>query len=151
MRARIVLTAVAVAVAVNLAIHAAGRAIGGTFRFTQAGHPITVDAATVAGFTAVPLLAGLVLVALTARRSPWVASAALIVAPSLAVVTILLMTVPADFDTTSSVALGLCHLALVPITILSLRALRAATAMPAAPATTEDVRPTQPQPHAGRG
>lgn len=63
MRARIVLTAVAVAVAVNLAMYAAGRAAGGTFTFRQGGQPITVDGATVAGFTAGPLLAGLVLVA----------------------------------------------------------------------------------------
>lgn len=150
MRARIVLTAVAVAVAVNLAIFAAGAAIGGTFRFTQAAQPITVDAATVAGFTAVPLLAGLVLVALTARRWPWVVTAALVVAPSLAVVTILLMTVPADFDTTSTLTLSLCHLALVPIAILSLRSLRVATARPAALATTDDAQPTQSRPQAGR-
>lgn len=151
MRARIALTAVAAAVAVNLAIFAVGRATGGTFRFTQGAKPITVDAATVAGFTAMPLLAGLVLVALTARRWPWVVTAALIVAPSLAVVTILLMTVPADFDTTSTVTLGLCHLALVPIAILSLRSLRGATATPAAPATTDNVGPTQSRPQAGLG
>lgn len=76
MRARIVLTAVAVAVVVNLVIYASGRAIGGTFRFTRAGDPITVDAVTVAGFSAVPLLAGLVVVAHTVQRWPWVVSAA---------------------------------------------------------------------------
>lgn len=76
----------------------------------------------------------------------------LVVAPSLAVVTIFAMTVPADFDTTSTIALGLCHLALVPITILSLKALRStATATPAAPATTDRTLPAQPQPDAGRG
>lgn len=149
MRARIVLTAVGAAVAINLAIYAVGRAIGGTFVFTQAAEPITVDAATVAGFTAAPLLAGLVLVALTAQRWPWVVSAALVVAPALAVVTIIAMTLPADFDTTSTVALGLCHLTLVPVTILSLRAFRAA-ATPAKP-NTSPVRPTHAQPRAQRG
>ena len=68
-----------------------------------------------AGFTAVPLLVGLTLVALLRRRWSWVLPAALVVAPVLAVVTIFLMTIPADLDTASTVTLACCHLALVPV------------------------------------
>lgn len=116
--------AVVVAVAVNLAVYATGRAAGATFDFTAATGPATVDAATVAGFTAVPLLVGLTLAALLGRRWAWVVPAALVIAPVLAVATIFLMTVPADLDTASTVTLACCHLSLVPISVLALRALR---------------------------
>lgn len=116
--------AVAVAVVANLAIYAAGRAAGATFDFTATTGPATVSAATVAGFTAVPLLVGLTLVALLRRRWSWVVPVALVVAPVLAVATIVLMTVPADLDPASTVTLACCHLALVPVVVVALRALR---------------------------
>jgi hypothetical protein len=116
--------AVIVAVAVNLAIYAVGRAAGATFEFTASTGPATVSAGTVAGFTAVPLLVGLTVAALLRRRWTWVLPAALVIAPVLAVATIVVMTIPADLDTASTVTLACCHLALVPVVVLALRALR---------------------------
>lgn len=122
-RALIVPAAALTAVVVNLLIYAGGRAAGGSFRFTAAGGPAEVDAATVAGFSAIPLAVGLAGVALLAPRWRWVARAALIAGPALAVVTILIMTVPADLDATSTITLALCHLALIPIMLVAIRLL----------------------------
>ncbi|WP_127501613.1 DUF6069 family protein [Actinoplanes solisilvae] len=119
----VVALAVAAAVVVNLIVFGVGRAAGGSFRFTADGKVNEVDAVTVGGFSAVPLLAGLVLVALLSRRAAWVSRAAVVVAPVLAVVTIFVMTVPAGFDTTSTVTLALCHLMLAPISVVAVRAM----------------------------
>ena len=124
-RPAVIAAAVGVALVANLVVFAVGRALGGSFTFTREGTATTVDAATVAGFTVVPLLLGLVVVALLARRFPVVATVASIVAPVLAVVTIGVMTLPAGFDTVSTVALALCHLVLAPVSVLGVRALRA--------------------------
>lgn len=118
----VVAAAVSAAVVVNLLVYAVGRAAGGSFRLTSAGATAEVDAVTVAGFSAVPLLAGLVVVALLAPRFRWVTRAALVAGPVLAVVTILVMTLPADLDTVSTVTLALCHLTLVPIMVPAIRA-----------------------------
>jgi len=119
----VVLGAVVVAVALNLVVYAAGRAAGGRFTFTAPAGPAEVDAATVAGFTAVPLLVGLALAALLARRWAWVVPVALVVAPALALVTIVVMTLPADLDAVSTVTLALCHVVLAPVAVLALRRL----------------------------
>jgi hypothetical protein len=129
-RAGVVAGAVVAAVVVNLAVYGAGRAAGGSFEFTSAaGRPSEVDALTVAGFTAVPLLLGLAAVALLRRFGAWVTRGALVVAPLLALGTIAVMTLPADFDTTSTVTLALCHVALLPIVVPAVLAL----ARPAGP------------------
>ncbi len=119
-----VLAAVATAVVANVLIHAAGRAAGGDFTFTRSGSAMTVDAVTVAGFSAVPLGLGLAVVALAVGRVPRTATVATVVAPQLAVVTIFVMTSPVDLDTVSTVALACCHLTLVPISLLAIRRLR---------------------------
>src|SRR5688572_33009844 len=117
-RVGVVVGAVLAAVAVNLAVYGVGRAAGGSFEFTSAaGGPAEVEALTVAGFSAVPLLLGLAAVALLVRFGSWVTRSALVVAPVLAIGTIAVMTLPANFDTTSTMALALCHLALVPIVV----------------------------------
>lgn len=121
----VVVAAGAVAAAVNLVVYAAGRAAGGSFRFTASGVPAEVDAATVAGFSVVPLVVGLIVVALLAPRAAWVGRAALIAGPLLAAGTVPLMTLPADFDTASTVALSICHLTLIPIVVLAVIVLRA--------------------------
>ena len=54
----------------------------------------------------------------------WVIPAALIVAPVLELGSILPMILPSDHDTASKVALALCHAALVPVSIVGLRAIR---------------------------
>ena len=68
---------------------------------------------------------GLVLAALLARRWPGVLRAGQVVAPVLALVTVPLMTLPADFDGLSTATLALCHVVLAPVSVLALRALRA--------------------------
>lgn len=123
-RAGVVLVAVAGAVVVNLLVYAAGRLAGGDFAFTRGGAEVEVDAVTVAGFSAVPLGLGLLVVALVVRRWPGVVRVALVVAPALAVVTIGLMTLSVDLDAVSTVALACCHLTLVPISVVALRRLR---------------------------
>ncbi|AGZ38999.1 hypothetical protein AFR_03550 [Actinoplanes friuliensis DSM 7358] len=126
--------AVLTAMLVNQVIYTIGRAVGGTFEFTAAGRPAEVFAITVAGFSAVPMLLGLLAVALLAPRFGWVTWAALIVGPVLAIATIFVMTLPADFDTASKVALSLCHLTLAPIIIVAVRALDRGTTLAPAPA-----------------
>lgn len=118
--AAVVLGAVTAAVLANVAVHAAGRAFGGSFRFTSASGPAQVDAATVAGFTALPLLVGLTLAALLGRRWPRMILVAQVVAPTLAISTIFVMTLPADFDHVSTLTLASCHVVLVPVSILTL-------------------------------
>lgn len=123
MRSKLLLITAAVgsAVVINLILYAGGRAIGGTFDFTGPSGPATVDAVTVAGFSAVPLLIGLSAVALLARFGSWVTRAALILGPLLAIGTIAVMTLPTDLDPVSKVTLALCHLTLVPIIIVAVR------------------------------
>jgi hypothetical protein len=71
-----------------------------------------------------PLLVGLSVAALLGRRWPAVLSVALVVAPALALVTILVMTVPADLDRVSTLALASCHVVLAPVAIVALLRLR---------------------------
>lgn len=123
-RALVVLTATATAVLVNLLAFTLGRLAGGDFTFSRNGTTVAVDALTVAGFSAVPLGAGLVVVALTAPRIPWVTRVAVVLAPVLAVATIAVMTLPVDLDTVSTLALASCHLTLVPISVVAIRRLR---------------------------
>ena len=114
--------AVVAAVLVNLAVFGVGRLAGGTFTFTAAGiGRTTVDALTVVGFTALPLGLGLLIVTVLARPLPWTVPVASVVAPLLAIGTIALMTLPADFDVVSTVTLAACHLSLAPISVLALR------------------------------
>ncbi|MFC0004434.1 DUF6069 family protein [Micromonospora siamensis] len=122
-RTAVVALAAVTAALVNLALYGLGRAAGGTFRFTSPTGPAEVDAVTVAGFSAIPLLVGLSVVALLAPVTAWIARAALVVGPVLAVGTIVLMTLPTDFDTMSKVTLALCHVTLVPITLAAVVAI----------------------------
>ncbi|SDJ41154.1 DUF6069 family protein [Nonomuraea jiangxiensis] len=121
----IVAATVMVALVLNLAIYAVGRALGGDFRFTAQGRPAEVDATTLGGFTVVPLLVGMTLAALLSRIWRPVILVAMVVAPALALVTIPIMTIPADLDEASTITLALCHVALVPVTLAGLLALRA--------------------------
>ncbi|GAA2999564.1 DUF6069 family protein [Streptosporangium longisporum] len=122
--AAVVAATVAVATAANLVVYALGRAAGGTFRFTASGRAAEVDALTVAGFTVLPLLLGMTLVAVLSRRLRWIVPAALVVAPLLALVTVPVMTLPADLDTVSTVTLALCHVVLAPVAVAGLLAIR---------------------------
>ena len=123
-RVVVVLAAVVAAVAVNLLVYAVGRLAGGELTFTRAGSPTEVDPVTVAGFSAVPLGTGLLLVAALVGRFPWIATVASVVATLLAVVTIFVMTIPVDLDRVSTATLAICHLSLIPISLLAIRRLR---------------------------
>lgn len=123
-RGVVVLAAVVGAVVCNLLVYGVGRLAGGDFAFTRAGSTVDVDAVTVAGFSAVPLGLGLIVVALLARRLFWIARVAIVVAPVLAIATIAIMTIPVDSDTVSPMTLATCHLTLVPISIVAIRRLR---------------------------
>jgi Family of unknown function (DUF6069) len=132
----VVLTVVAV-LAVNLLIYAVGRIGGGAFAYQQSGTSARVDAVAVTILSVVPLTIGLTLVAWLSPRWPKLITTAKIVAPVLAVGTIGLMTIPAHFDTTSTLTLTTMHLALIPAALLALTAL----APPRRP-RAEDKRPT---------
>lgn len=119
-RRAVVIIAIVCALAVNLTIYAIGRAAGGSFIYTQAGAKITVDPLAITFMTVLPLAVGLTLVAWLSRRWPLLITAAKIIGPALALATVALMTVPAHFDGTSTLFLSSMHLALVPITLLSL-------------------------------
>lgn len=121
---RVVLVAVVTAVAVNLVLYAIGRLAGGTFRFTAAGATAEVDGVTVAGFTAIPLTLALLLAAIVVPRWPMLLRVGLVVAPVLELGSILAMTLPADFDAISKITLALCHVTLVPVSVLALLAMR---------------------------
>ena len=107
----------------NLVVCGIGRAAGGEFAFTRGGLVQRVDPATVAGFSAVPLGLGLLVVALLCQYR-WIMTLAGILAPVLAVLTIGVMTVPVDLDTISTLALAACHITLVPVSILAVHRLR---------------------------
>lgn len=111
---------VGAAVAANLVVFAIGQAAGGTFEFTSNSELRTVDVWTVAGFTSVPLALGLALVAAVARSRNGFVRVARWLAVVLCVITILVMTVPADFDPASTIALSVCHLTLIPIIVVVL-------------------------------
>ncbi len=119
----IVIVTVIVATVVNSTVYAIGRLVGGDFRFTSGGVALEVDPLTLIGFTALPLAIGMTAAALLSRW-PWTTTAALVIGPVLAVGSIAGMTLPADFDIASKLALSLCHVALVPAMVAGLLALR---------------------------
>jgi len=118
----IALAAVGV-LACNLLLYVIGRACGGTFTYVHNGATVRVDATAVAIMSVVPLTIGLALAAWLSRTWPPVTAIAKVVAAILAVATIALMTVPAGFDTTSTLFLATMHLALVPAAVVALGAL----------------------------
>ncbi|HEY5249610.1 MAG TPA: DUF6069 family protein, partial [Dermatophilaceae bacterium] len=140
-RLPIVGAAVLVAFGVNLALYELGRAAGGSFTYIQSGNKTTVDALAVTIMSVGPLVVGLGLVACLAPRWPRLITAAKIAAPMLALATIALMTVPAHFDTTSTIFLASMHLALIPISLLAIAALdQRHSSLPARPRATAVVR-----------
>lgn len=122
-RYAVIIIAIVLALAVNLVIYAIGRAAGGAFTYTQSGKTSTVDAVAVTFLSVGPLAVGLTLVAILSRRWPVLINAAKIASPALALATIALMTIPAHFDTTSTMFLATMHLTLIPVSVLALTAL----------------------------
>jgi hypothetical protein len=119
-RLSVIAVALVVALAVNLALYRIGRAAGGTFTYVQSGKRSAVDAVAVSIMSVGPLAFGLALLAWLAPRRPGLIRAAKIVVPVLALATIALMTVPAQFDTCSTVFLSCMHVALIPISLLAI-------------------------------
>lgn len=107
----------------NLAIYAIGRAFGGAFTYRQNGTTVRVDAVAITILSLVPLATGLALIAALSRTWPTAIRVARIAAPILAVVTIAVMTIPAGFDTTSTISLTAMHLATIPAALVALRTL----------------------------
>lgn len=116
---------VAGALGVNLVIYAISRGAGARFTYDQSGTATRVDALAITLLSVVPLAVGLTLVAAIARRWPAILTAARIIAPALAVFTIGLMTIPAHFDSASTLSLAAMHLVLVPAALVALRGLAA--------------------------
>ncbi len=106
--------------AVNLLLYAIGRASGGTFTYTQSGKPVRVDTVAVALLSLAPLATGLLLVAVVGRWWATVVPVAKVAAVVLAVATIAVMTIPADFDRRSTAFLALMHLATIPAALLTI-------------------------------
>lgn len=115
------------AVVINLVIYGIGTVVGGTFDFTDGGERYHVNMLTLTGFTAIPLLVGLTVVAILARWVTWVFPVAPVVAPIAAIGTIFSMTIPADLDTTSTVTLAVAHVMVGLMAINGILALRSAT------------------------
>ena len=107
----------------NIAIYAIGRALGGAFAYPQNGTTVRVDPLAITIMSLAPLATGLTLTAALSRAWPAAVRVARIAAPTLAVVTIVVMTIPAGFDTTSAVSLATMHLATIPAALLALDAL----------------------------
>jgi Family of unknown function (DUF6069) len=122
-RLRVILLTVAAVLAVNLLIYALGRMGGGAFTYKQGDTPTSVDAVAVTILSVVPLTIGLTTVAWLSPRWPILITVAKIAAAVLAAGTIGLMTIPAHFDTISTLTLATMHLALIPAALLALRAL----------------------------
>jgi Family of unknown function (DUF6069) len=107
----------------NLALYAIGRAFGGAFTYTQNGVPVRVDPVAITIMSLAPSASGLALIAALSRKWPAAIRVARIAAPTLAVATVAVMTIPAGFDTTSAVALAAMHLATIPAALVALHAL----------------------------
>ncbi len=122
-RITVIALAVIGVLAGNLLLYAVGRAWGGTFTYTQNGKVIRVDAASVAIMSVIPLVIGLAAVAGLARFWPASVSVARIVAPTLAIATIGVMTIPAHFDTTSTLFLSAMHVTLAAAAVLAIQEL----------------------------
>lgn len=118
-----VLGATAAAVVANLIVWAVAKAAGTSFEVVDGGTVSEVPVSGIVFITAAPMLVGLTAAALLAYRWIGVLRLAEIVGSVLAVATIGL-TLAAEFDTASTLALALMHLTLIPAIVLGLEGLR---------------------------
>ncbi|MET7767948.1 DUF6069 family protein [Nocardia sp. NPDC005366] len=115
--------AVLVALAVNLIIWLIGAAAGGDFVTVDGAESQDVAPGGVIVMSTVPLLIGLGAAALISYRWVSVLRVAAVVGSVLALATIAL-TIAADFDAASTVALSTMHVMLVPVIVVSTEGLR---------------------------
>ncbi|MFI5721039.1 DUF6069 family protein [Nocardia sp. NPDC051750] len=115
--------AIAAAVLANLVVWLIGMAAGGTFEMTDAGQVQSVAPGGIIMLTVVPMLIGLGAAVLLSYKWIGVLRVAAVIGSVLAVATIA-MTVGADFDTASTIALSITHLTLVPALVVATEGLR---------------------------
>ncbi|MBF6165397.1 hypothetical protein IU486_11515 [Streptomyces gardneri] len=118
-----ILGSVAVTVAVNLIVWMLGLAAGGSFETTDAGETSEVTASVVVVSSAVPLMIGMIAAAMLSYLWVGVLRVAQVVGAALAVATIGL-TLAADFDLVSTLALSAMHVVLAPALVVGLEAMR---------------------------
>ncbi|MFC9892668.1 DUF6069 family protein [Nocardia sp. NPDC127579] len=118
-----VLGATGAALLANLIVWLIGAAAGGTFETTNNGQVQSVAPGGIIVMTVVPMLIGLTAAALLSYRWTGVLRVAAVIGSTLAIATIA-MTVAADFDTASTVALSITHLTLAPAIIAATEGLR---------------------------
>ncbi|NNH74532.1 hypothetical protein HLB23_32580 [Nocardia uniformis] len=118
-----VLGAVIAAVAANIVVWLIGAAAGGSFEVPNGTEMQSVAPGGVIILSAVPLLIGLTAAALLSYRWVGVLRLAAITGSVLTVATIA-MTVAAEFDTASTIALSVMHLVLVPALVIATEGLR---------------------------
>ncbi|NUP25381.1 MAG: hypothetical protein HOQ36_14535 [Nocardia sp.] len=115
--------AIVAALLANLVVWLVGAAAGGTFEMTDAGRVQSVAPGGIITMTVVPMAIGLGAAVLLSYRWIGVLRMAAVIGSVLAVVTIGL-TVSADFDTASTIALSITHLTLVPALVVATEGLR---------------------------
>jgi len=115
--------AIGAALLANLAVWLIGAAAGGTFETTDSGEVMSVAPGGIVMLTVVPMLIGLGAAVLLSYKWVGVLRVAAVIGSVLAVATIA-MTVGADFDTVSTVALSITHLTLVPALVVATEGLR---------------------------
>ncbi|MBF6353656.1 hypothetical protein IU449_03675 [Nocardia higoensis] len=115
--------AIGAALTTNLVVWLIGAAAGGTFEMTDAGQVQSVAPGGIIMLTVVPMLVGLGAAVLLSYKWIGVLRVAAVIGSVLAVVTIA-MTVSADFDTASTIALSITHLTLVPALVVATEGLR---------------------------
>ncbi|MBF6240929.1 DUF6069 family protein [Nocardia otitidiscaviarum] len=118
-----VLGAIIGAVLVNLVVWLIGAAAGGSFEMTNEGVTQSVAPGGIVILTVVPMLVGLTAAALLSYKWVGVLRTAAVIGSLLAVATIAL-TVDADFDTASTIALSITHLTLVPALVIATEGMR---------------------------
>ncbi|MGW6424327.1 DUF6069 family protein [Nocardia sp. NPDC055053] len=118
-----VLGGVVVAVVANLIVWGIGAAAGGSFITTDAGKVMDVAPGGVIFMSAVPLLIGLTVAVLVSYLWTGVLRVGAVVGSALSIATIAL-TVDADFDTASTIALSVMHVVLVPVIVVALEGVR---------------------------
>ncbi|WP_054816508.1 DUF6069 family protein [Nocardia arizonensis] len=118
-----VVGAVLAALAVNSIIWLIGMAAGGEFVTVDNGTEMKVAPGGVVVMSTVPLLIGLGAAALISYRWVGVLRVAAVIGSLLTLGTIA-MTIEATFDTASTIALSLMHVALVPVLVFATEGLR---------------------------
>ena len=107
----------------NLVIWLLGLAAGGSFEMTDAGTTSSVAPGGVVMLTVIPILIGMTLAALISLKWVAVIRPAEVIGALLPLATIAL-TIQADFDTASTIALSVMHVVIAVAVVAGLEAMR---------------------------